>query len=109
MNNPKPTYPFPYLGYDTFIREPVPVNYCFGTDCPNPPFPLTDTYDPNYKAWYTAKQKEEYNTGLERWLSGRQVKFDDFPYRASPVFNSNPFPLSSNYMNYDFIGPQTWQ
>jgi hypothetical protein len=101
MSRVKPTYPFPQLGYETLVGPPAPINYCFPPNCPNMPFPLTDEYDPDFQRWYADKQQAEYSLGLQRLMASRQVQFDHFPYRASPVFNSNMTPLSSNYMEYD--------
>lgn len=97
----KKTYPYSFLSYDTLTLPSSPIPYCFPPNCPHATFPLTDQFDPGYNASFTAQQKSQYELGLDRYLNSRQIQRDYDPYIASPVFNSNQFPLSSNYMSYD--------
>lgn len=97
----KQTYPPPYLSYDTLTLPSSPIPACFPPNCPHSVFPLTDQADPGYKTFFTNQQKSQYELGLDRYLHSRQIQRDYDPYIASPVFNSNQFPLSSNYMSYD--------
>lgn len=95
------TYPYTFLSYDTLTLPSSPIPYCFPPNCPHSHFPLTDTVDPGYNAKFTNKQQSQYQLGLDRYLNSRQIQRDYDPYIASPVFNSNQSPLSSNYMEYD--------
>jgi hypothetical protein len=96
----KPTYPFPQIGYETLTGPPTLTSYCFEPDCPRMPFPKED-----YDKSYTQTQESAYSLGLERYLQSRQIERDDFPYQTVPLYTSNMAPLSTNYMEYDYLGP----
>jgi hypothetical protein len=95
------TYPYSFISHDTLTLPASPIPYCFPPNCPHASFPLTDQADPGYSAKFANKQQSQYELGLDRYLNSRQVQRDYDPYIASPVFNSNQSPLSSNYMSYD--------
>jgi len=89
-------YPPAQLSYTTLTLPSTFTQYCFAPDCPTQPFPY-DKYDPTY----TAKQKKDYQVGLNRYIQSRQVEYDNNPAIVTPLLNSGPYALKTNYMSYN--------